>query len=154
MQVTLDDANKEAVLELLAKLKAASGGGDKHEQEKTRMQRAKEKSDILADEFKAEAAARTGSGVGSGSSTAKPAGTSVRVTLLAADKPSDRKLVVLPRADAAAGRSGTVTVQIQARALAGGDCCGVGHRSRRLPARQSYGVAPQRAPRALSLGEG
>ena len=32
MQVTLDDANKEAVLELLAKLKAASGGDDKPEQ--------------------------------------------------------------------------------------------------------------------------
>ena len=30
----------------------------------------------------------------------------------------------------------------------------IGHRSRRLPARQSYGVAPRRAPRALSLGEG
>ena len=39
---------------------------------------------------------------------------------------------------AAAGCSGTVTVQIRARALAGGDCCGVGHRSRHLPARRSY----------------
>ena len=90
--VDMDDADQDLVLELIAKLRGLRTSSEG--KPKNRMQLAKEKQNLLADEMKADAAATT---VAKAQDAIPTTGT-VRVTLCPFDKPSEKKLVVLQRA--------------------------------------------------------
>ena len=94
--VSLEDASKDLVLELITRLRNLHV--DATAEDKTKRKTGKrEKESVLREEFKVDAAA-TAVAKHEAEQRALPTTGAVRVSLCSADKPSEKKLVVLQRA--------------------------------------------------------